>query len=116
MAAGSERIFRQGALDRLSSPEQLDRVVTLSSPTGWAGLVAIVALLGAVVAWGFLGSVATRVQGSGILVTRGGQVFDAMAPAAGSLAQIAPIGTQVKKGDVVASLDDTQVAQDLEHA
>jgi HlyD family secretion protein len=50
------------------------------------------------------------------LLERGGQVFDAMAPATGPLASVAAIGTKVGKGDVVATLDDTQQEQDLEHA
>jgi HlyD family secretion protein len=116
MAAPSEKIFRHVALERLSSPEQLDRLITLTSPIGWAALLAIAALLAAIVAWGIFGTVATRVQGAGILVGRGGQVFDAMAPASGTLASVAAIGLAVKKGDVVAALDDAQAEQDLRHA
>lgn len=114
--AASESMFRKVALDRLSSPEQLDRLITLTSPIGWTALVAVVALLSAIAAWAIFGSVPTRVNGAGILVAKGGQVFDAMAPAAGSLASVAAIGTAVKKGDVVATLDDTQAGQDLDHA
>lgn len=116
MATPSERIFRQVALDRLSSPEQLDRLITLASPVGWAALAAIAAVLAAVVAWGVFGTVPTRVEGQGILVLRGGQVFDAAAPSAGTLASVAAIGTAVNKGDTVARLDDTQLGQDLRHA
>jgi HlyD family secretion protein len=116
MATPSEKIFRQVALDRLSSPEQLDRLITLTSPVGWTALVAVVALLTAVVAWGIFGRVATRVEGAGILVSRGGQVFDAMAPASGGLTSVVAIGAAVTKGDVVATLDDAQARQDLQHA
>jgi HlyD family secretion protein len=116
MAAVSERIFRKVALERLSSPEQLDRLIALTSPTGWLALLALVVLLAAIIAWGVFGSVPTRVQGAGLLVTRGGQVFDAMAPAAGRLASIAAIGATVSKGGVVATLDDAAAEQDLRHA
>jgi HlyD family secretion protein len=114
--AASENIFRKVALERLSSPEQLDRLITLTSPIGWAALAAIAVLSLAIIAWGIFGVVPTRVEGSGILVSRGGQVFDAMAPAAGGLASVAAVGTVVNKGDVVATLDDTQLDQDLLHA
>jgi HlyD family secretion protein len=115
MATPSERIFRQVPLERLSSPEQLDRLITLASPVGWLALTAIAVLLSAIVAWGIFGSVPTRVSGAGILVARGGQVFDAMAPASGTVAAVATIGASVKKGDIVASLDSVQSEQDLEH-
>lgn len=114
--AASESIFRKVALDRLSSPEQLDRVITIASPIGWSALSAIVMLSLAIIAWGIFGIVPTRVEGSGILVSRGGQVFDAMAPATGIVASVAAIGTDVKKGDVVATLEDRQLDQDLLHA
>ena len=116
MPAPSERIFRKVALERLSSPDQLDRLITTTSPIGWVALLAIAVMLSGIVAWGFLGSVPTRVQGAGILVSRGGQVFDAMAPASGVLANVAAIGTAVGKGDVVATLDDAQAEQNLQHA
>jgi HlyD family secretion protein len=114
--AASESIFRKVALERLSSPDQLDRLITLTSPIGWTSLVAIVVLICAAVIWSVVGRIPTRVEGAGILVTHGGQVFDAMAPAAGTLMWVAPIGSEVAKGDVVARFDDTQVRQDLEHA
>jgi HlyD family secretion protein len=116
MAAGSRSIFRNSALERLSSPDQLDRLVTVTSPIGWAALAALGLLLAAIVGWGVLGHIPTRLEGAGILVSRGGQVYDAMAPAGGTLAQVAPIGTHVDKGDVVATLDDTEGGQDLQHA
>jgi HlyD family secretion protein len=109
-------IFRKVALERLSSPDQLDRLITLTSPLGWTSLVAIIVLLSAVVAWSVIGRVPTRVEGAGIFIARGGQVFDAMAPEAGTLAWVAPIGTKVAKGEVVARFDDTQARQDLLHA
>src|ERR1700722_1326576 len=114
--AASERIFRKVALDRLSSPEQLDRVITITSPIGWAALGAIAVLSLAIIAWGILGIVPTRVEGAGILVSRGGQVFDAMAPVTGIVASVSAIGTEVKKGDIVATLEDRQLDQDLRHA
>jgi len=109
-------IFRNAALERLSSPEQLDRLITLASPFGWAALCALALLLAVIVGWGLVGTIPTRVGGAGILVSRGGQVFDAMAPAAGTLTNIMATGTRVEKGDIVARLDDTAARQDLEHA
>ena len=116
MAAPADDMFRAVALERMSSPEQLDRLITLTPPTGWAALAALGTLMAAIVAWGILGSIPTRVAGAGILVERGGQVFDAMASDPGVLSMVAPIGTVVHRGDLVAALDDTQAQQDLQHA
>ncbi len=61
MAATSDNIFRQAALERLSSPDQLDRLISLSSPLSWAALAALLVLLAAIVSWSILGTVPTRV-------------------------------------------------------
>src|SRR5258708_2827090 len=106
MASASNRIFRQAALDRLSSPDQLDRLVTVTSPAGWIALAALAVLIGAIIAWSILGTVPTRVSGSGIIVTRGGRVFDGMAPAAGVLSAVTAIGARVGKGDTMRRLDE----------
>jgi HlyD family secretion protein len=116
MAAASERIFRKVALERLSSPEQLDQLVPLTSPIGWTAVLAIAVLLGAAIGWSVFGVLPTSVNGAGILVSRGGHVFDAMAPFSGTLIDVAEIGTVVKKGDRLAALDDTELQQNLRHA
>ena len=116
MAASTERIFRKVALERLSSPEQLDQLVPLTSPIGWTAVIAIAALVAAAIGWSIFGVLPTSVNGSGILVSRGGHVFDAMAPFPGTLIDVAAIGTVVKKGDRLASLDDTELRQNLRHA
>src|SRR5581483_6059845 len=116
MAVASERIFRKVALERLSSPEQLDQLVPLTSPIGWMAVAAIAVILAAAVGWSIFGTLPTAVQGSGILVSRGGHVFDAMSPVSGTLITVADLGTVVKKGDRLATLDDTELRQDLEHA
>ncbi|CAO3438054.1 NHLP bacteriocin system secretion protein [Azospirillum doebereinerae] len=113
----SDRLFRKAALDRLSSPEELDRLVTLTSPRGWVALAATSALLGLAVAWGIVGTVPTRVTGPGILVSNGGRVFDAVAPASGLL--IAPAlrsGETVKAGQLLARIDKADLEQTLAHA
>ena len=68
----SKRLFREAALERLSSPEQLDQQLQVTSPKGWIALVAMWVLLAAVIAWSVLGRVYTKEEGQGILVTAGG--------------------------------------------
>lgn len=65
-------LFRPEALERLSSPEQLDRLVHVTSPLGWLALVTTAALLLAVTAWGFLGRLPLTVAGPGVLLRQGG--------------------------------------------
>jgi HlyD family secretion protein len=109
-------MFRKAALERLSSPEQLDQLAGLTAPTGWIAAAALGILVLAGLVWSVFGSIPTWVGGQGILVGQGGHLFDARAPADGNLVRLAPIGSVVHKGDVLATLDDTRLRRDLAHA
>lgn len=61
-------MFRQKALDRLSSPEELDQLMHITSPRLWLALVAVVALLVAGVLWTVFTSIPTTVSAQGALV------------------------------------------------
>jgi HlyD family secretion protein len=111
------KIFRQTALEHLSSPEQLDRLVTLTSPKGWLALLTLCILLSGIVVWGIYGHIPTRVQGDGILVSQGGRVFDAYTKANGLLSVVTvSIGDFVKKDQVIARLEQMDLEQKYQHA
>lgn len=61
-------IFRKTALERLSSPDQLDSMLKITTPMSWVGIGAAAALAAAVVAWSFAGSIPTIVSAPGFLV------------------------------------------------
>jgi HlyD family secretion protein len=110
-------IFRQSALDRLSSPEQLDRAIRLSAPHDWMAVVVLCVFLGVAIGWSILGSIPTIVRGSGILLATGGRVFDAYATGEGSVIELLPkIGDTVKKGDVLARITQTNLELTLTNA
>src|SRR5512137_3064196 len=91
----SENLFRKAALDKLASPEQLDVLARVTSPTGWLALGTVGMLLVGVVAWGILGSVPTRVEGEGILI-RGGGLRQIESTGDGNLAEL-----KIRLGDTV---------------
>jgi hypothetical protein len=97
-------IFRKVALERLSSPDQLDQLMRVTNRRGWLALVALTGLIVTAVVWGFLGTVATKVSGSGILVTRGG-LSGVLVSHPGEITNIhVGIGDVVERGQVVATL------------
>jgi hypothetical protein len=64
-----EKLFRKVALERLSSPEQLDQLMQVTGPKSWLALAALFALLIVVVMWGVFGTISITVEGSGALVS-----------------------------------------------
>ncbi|MBM3531096.1 MAG: NHLP bacteriocin system secretion protein [Alphaproteobacteria bacterium] len=114
---GPGSVFRQSALDRLSSPEQLDRVITLTKPYDWAGAAVLALFLVAGIVWSVFGSIPTLVRGSGILIATGGRVFDALASGDGTVLEIMPkVGDTVKAGDVIARIGQSTLILQLENA
>ena len=83
----------------------------------WLALTAILAFVGAGVVWSLFGSVPTLVRGSGILISTGGNVFDAAAGGDGSVLEIVPkIGQTVAAGDLVARISQTTLDLTLANA
>ena len=113
----SSNVFRKAALERLSSPEQLDRLVTVTSPKAWIALVMLVLMVAAAVIWGIFGRIPTRIDGQGILISSGGRVVSVQSTGAGSLAEIlVTVGDPVAAGQIVARLTQTDAEQRLVNA
>lgn len=113
----ARQIFRQAALDRLSSPEQLDRIVPVSDPFGWITLSTLLLLLSAIVAWGIYGHVPDQVAGKGIFVTSGGRILDAMAPSNGTVVSLlVDQNGLVEKGQEIAIIEQDALRQEFESA
>jgi HlyD family secretion protein len=109
--------FRQSALDRLSSPEQLDQMVRVSDAKGWIAASGIALFVAFIVAWGIFGSVPTEVEAPGILVLQGGRLMNVPSPAGGVITQLrVHAGDSVKQGDVVATVRQVEQEQRLADA
>src|SRR5438132_850755 len=90
-------MFRKEALEKLSSPEQLDQLLKVTSPRGWLTLLGLGILVGAIVVWGILGSVPSTIHGHGILL-HGDAVQLINAPQAGRVSRVV-----VRAGDDIRS-------------
>ncbi|MEM1126294.1 MAG: NHLP bacteriocin system secretion protein [Bacteroidota bacterium] len=110
------RVFRNASVERLSSPEQLDQLMRVTSAHTWVALLTLCGLLGLAVAWGFAGSVPTRVQAMGVLIKTGG-VYDIVPLGSGPLTDISVRpGDVVREGQVIARIDQPQLVDQLKQA
>ena len=97
------QIFRQEALNRLSSPEQLDQLLQVTSSRSWIALTAVGLLLLVGMLWGFLGTIPTTVSAQGIMMRRGVRSLDA--PQTGVVKSIkVSSGDEVEKGQELVIL------------
>jgi HlyD family secretion protein len=107
-----QRVFRAAALDRASSPEQLDHLVVITKPSDWIAAAVIAFVLASAILWGVLGRIPTRVTGDGILISNGGRVVDAVSGAAGRLASVSiAVGDHVVQGQPIAQIVQTDIEQ-----
>jgi hypothetical protein len=100
--------YRKKALEKLSSPEQLDKLLFVVKPKGWIALLTtfIIILIGGL--WTLFGSLSTLVSGEGIYLDFT-QIHDLTIPINGRIIEIpVSIGEEVKVGQTVAIIWDLE--------
>jgi len=73
MSQTANSIFRKSALEKISTPEQLNEYIRVTNPKVWVLLLALMALLGGAVVWAIFGSIPETVTLNGITYSRQGQ-------------------------------------------
>jgi HlyD family secretion protein len=107
-------IFRKVALERLSSPEQLDQLLQVTNPRGWLALGALGALLLASLTWAVFGSIPTEAGGEGILLRQGG-VTSLVAAEQGQVEEVlVSVGDVIEKGQVVARVRQQELLRQIQ--
>ena len=103
--ADNNQIFRKVSLERLSSPEQLDMLMRVTSPRSWVALLALCGLVAVAIGWGIFGSIPTKVNGVCILIRPGG-VNEILTPGAGRVTDISvDVGDSVREGQMIARIE-----------
>lgn len=111
MADGS-KLFSRAALDKLRSPDRLDALLPITTPIGWMGLLAVGLLLLSIVIWSIFGSLTVRADGVGMIIDYGG-VTDISHVTGGKVASVyVREGSQIKKGDLIARLEQSDQSAD----
>lgn len=65
-------IYRKASIEKLSSPEKLDKMVKLVSPKTLLSVIFILVIIISVITWGFLGTIPTKITGTGVIISDGG--------------------------------------------
>jgi HlyD family secretion protein len=112
----AEGLFRKAAIDKVSSPEQLDLLMRVTSPVGWLALLTVGLMLVAVGVWSVVGSIADLVDGRGTLF-RGERLYDVKATMSGVIVTLSVRpGSDVKAGQIIASLKRERAANEQRDA
>lgn len=60
-------LYRKSSLERISSPEQLDKVLKVTSPMSWLALIGITLIVIVTVIWSIVGTIPVTITSQGIV-------------------------------------------------
>lgn len=95
-------LYRKSSLDKLSNPEQLDRMIKISSPLSWLALVAVLIVIIATLIWSVAGTLPSTETVNGMIVYSD-SVNAAYSDFSGVLEEYSvEVGEKVSSGDEIA--------------
>ena len=108
------KLFRQEALERLSSPERLDQTMQVVSRKAWIPLATVGFLLVVAGAWSVFGRIPLTVSGQGVLIRPRG-VVPFQVPSEGQILTLnIKSGDKIDKGQIIGTIDQPQIRQQLQ--
>ncbi|HEX2916142.1 MAG TPA: NHLP bacteriocin system secretion protein [Chloroflexia bacterium] len=97
-------VYRQSAIDRLATPEELDNLIQVTSRKSWIALIGLAMVVIVAIIWGFLGAIPSVMQARGVLIKPDG-ILDIKSAEAGSLLNLSVVpGQSVKQGQVIGQV------------
>ena len=109
----AKQIYRKALLERMSSPDQLDKMIVITSPSFWLALLGGAAIVVVALVWSVFGRLPIKTEATGLFVPDQGTFYLA-ANTSGIVSSLqVEIGDYVEQGDVVMILSDEDVQQEL---
>ena len=106
-------LFRKSSLEKLSSPEQLDKMIVITSPSFWLAMLGAAFIVATALVWSIFGRLPENVDTQGIYVNRAG-IQSVYCEGSGTVAEIkVQDGDTVKKGDIIAVLDTSDIDEKI---
>lgn len=60
-------LYRKSALERMSNPEQLDKVLKVTSPMSWIALMGITLIIAVTIVWSIVGTIPETITAKGVV-------------------------------------------------
>ncbi len=109
-------LFRSVSLARMSSPDQLDQLLRVTTSKSWIALLAIGIILTTAVVWGFEGRLATKTDGKGVVV-RAGNLLSVGTLASGQVMNVSvKTGDSIRAGELIAVVGQPSLAEKIRAA
>ena len=107
--------FRKEALEALSSAEDLDEAIRVTSPASWVAAAVFVFAAAVAGVWSIFGTIVVRVEGPALLAYADAEVTEVVASGDGLLAELlVEQGNVVEAGEIIARIEDPALVARLE--
>lgn len=94
-------LYRKSALERISSPEQLDKVLKVTSPMSWLALIGITLIIVVTLIWSIVGTIPVTITTKGIVQSHVGSNAVYTQEAGEVVSVRVRVGDKVNLGDPV---------------
>jgi HlyD family secretion protein len=112
--AGPNKLFTKEAIERSLSPDNLERLMPVAGAKDWLMIAAAAALLVLFGAWALLGRIPTIANGRGVILLPR-QMVQTQTVAGGRILAIhCHAGDRVHEGDLLVSLDQSELLKRIE--
>jgi HlyD family secretion protein len=110
----SNPLFRESALQSLSSPEQLDQLIKITRPRSWIALSTIGFILLATLIWSVFGTLPTNLKGAGLIIRKAG-AFNIVALGNGIVTDFdeLKVGDTVHKDQIIGHIAQPNLLQQI---
>ena len=106
-------IYRKAALDKLSSPEQLDKMIKIISPSFWIAAIGGGGIILVATIWSIFGRLPENVSTNGIYMGESG-IHTVTSEIGGVVTEIlVEEGDTVKKGQEIARIDTSKAKEEI---
>lgn len=96
-------LYRKSSLERISSPEQLDKALSVSSPMSWIALAAVTLIIVVTVVWSIVGSIPETITTKGMVSSLVGSNAVYIEEAGTVVSIRVKAGDEIHLGDPVAT-------------
>ena len=110
----AKQIYRKSLLERMASPDQLDKMIVITPPSFWLALLGGAIIVTVALVWSVLGRLPINLEANGIFVSDH-MTFNLASDTGGIVATLeAKVGDYVEEGDVLLTLADESMRWELD--
>ncbi|MBQ2004757.1 MAG: hypothetical protein II239_07085 [Peptococcaceae bacterium] len=110
----ARQVYRKSLLERISSPDQLDKMIVITSPSFWLAILGGAIIVAVVLVWSIFGRLPMHMETTGVFLSEQATVYQTV-ETGGRIASIeVAAGDTVAQGDLLAVLQNETAERSMQ--